>query len=55
LAGPSPTQLFEVGSAPRDGFETSFDVQTDAAYLAVEALGAGGQILGASAAIETGA
>lgn len=52
LAGPSPDQLFEVGSAPRSGFETTITVQTAEPYVAVEALNAAGNILGSSEAIE---
>jgi hypothetical protein len=55
LAGPSPTDLIEVGSADRNGFETEIDVQTGAAYVAVEALDATGAIVGASGSIESGA
>jgi hypothetical protein len=55
LAGPAPTELYEVGSAPRDGFETAIPVETDAAYIAVEALAADGRILGASEAVKPGA
>jgi hypothetical protein len=52
LAGRSAENLAEVGSAPRAGFETAIDVTTGASWLAVEALGAGGAILGASDAIQ---
>ncbi len=54
LAGAAPTRLFAAGSAPRAGFETSIEVDTDQPWIAVEALGANGNILGASEAIEVG-
>ncbi len=52
LAGATPTQLFAAGSAPRAGFETAIEVTTSDPYIAVEALGANGNILGASEPIE---
>jgi hypothetical protein len=52
LAGPDPSDLAEVAGGPRSGFETAIEVATSAPWLAVEALDAGGAILGASAAIQ---
>jgi Arylsulfotransferase (ASST) len=52
LAGSGPDQLEEVDSAPRAGFETTITVQTDAPYIAVEALDKSGKSLGVSEAIE---
>ena len=55
LAGTGPNDLAEAITTERTGFETAIDVQTDAAWIAVEALDAEGTILGASEAIEMGA
>ncbi len=55
LAGTTPTALYEVGAAPRTGFETAIEVTGDGPFIAVEALGMNGNILGASEAIEVGA
>jgi hypothetical protein len=55
LAGDQPATLSEVTTAPRGGFETEINAQTDAAYVAVEALNASGAIIGASEAMPTGA
>jgi hypothetical protein len=52
LAGQDPSDLAEVAGGPRSGFETAIEVATSAPWLAVEALDAGGAILGASAAIQ---
>jgi hypothetical protein len=38
LAGPRPDALEPVGSAPRAGFETAIDIDTDAPYIAVQAM-----------------
>ncbi len=54
LAGDDPSDLAEVGSAPRAGFETAIDVVTVAPWLAVEALDESGTILGASEAFTAG-
>ncbi len=51
LAGPSATQLTPVSSAPRDGFETAIATPVGEGYVAVQALGAAGEVLGTSAAI----
>lgn len=55
LAGPAPDTLEEVGSGERTGFETEIAVETDAAYVAVEALDDAGTTLSTSEAVETGA
>ncbi len=54
LAGVDPSDLAEVGSAPRSGFETAIEVVSDMPWLAVEALDSGGAILGASEAFQPG-
>jgi hypothetical protein len=54
LAGPDPSDLAEIGGAPRSGFETAIEVVTSEPWLAVEALDAGGAILGASPALQPG-
>ncbi len=54
LAGDEPSNLSEVAAVPKSGFETAIEVATDAAWLAVEALDAGGTILGASEAFQPG-
>jgi hypothetical protein len=57
LAGASPTSLTSVAQAQRSGFETAIAVPAAAAGpdMAVQALGASGQVLGSSAtASETG-
>jgi len=52
LAGPSPSNLVAVASAPRSGFETALAVPDLAAgaYVAVQALDAAGAVIGASPA-----
>jgi hypothetical protein len=52
LAGPAADQLVEAGTASRDGFETAIEVTTGEPFIAVEALDAGGTVLGTSDAIE---
>jgi len=53
LAGASATSLTPVAIAPRSGFETTIAIPDGTAgpYLAVQALGAEGQVLGSSAAV----
>jgi hypothetical protein len=51
LAGPSTHQLVSVATAPRTGFETAIGTAAPAAYVAVQALGASGEVLGGSAAV----
>jgi hypothetical protein len=51
LAGPTPSQLSAVASAPRDGFETAIATPAPEAYVAVQALDSGGTVLGTSATI----
>lgn len=48
LAGPSPTQLTPVASAPKNGFETAIATPGFAPYVAVQALDASGAVLGTS-------
>jgi len=48
LAGPDPEALEPVGSGARIGFETAIEVTTVEPYLAVWALNADGDVLGAS-------
>jgi hypothetical protein len=51
LAGPRPGRLAAVARAPRAGFETAIQAPA-AAYVAVEALEAGGGVLGTSKTIQ---
>jgi hypothetical protein len=51
LAGASPHELDPVAGAPRSGFETAITVSSAPRYIAVQALGAGGQVLGASSPV----
>jgi hypothetical protein len=48
LAGPSKTALKKVTGAPRRGFETRIAIHTKQKYIEVEALSAGGRVLGTS-------
>jgi hypothetical protein len=49
LAGASPHTLVPLAAvAPRTGFETTIALPSTPRYIAVQALGAGGQVLGAS-------
>jgi hypothetical protein len=55
LAGRSADHLAPVGrSQARTGFETRLEAETDAPFLAVEAVDAHGDVLGRSAAVERG-
>lgn len=51
FAGRSPTALAAVGQFPRAGFETEMTVPGTLHYLAVQALGSAGQVLGSSRAV----
>jgi hypothetical protein len=51
LGGPNAQQLTPVASAPRSGFETSVAVPATEAYVAVQALGTAGEVLGTSRTI----
>jgi hypothetical protein len=51
LGGASPTSLSPLATVAASGFETAIPVSGADAYFAVQALGAGGQALGASAAV----
>jgi hypothetical protein len=51
LGGTSPHSLAPLAAVPRNGFETTIPISTRPRYLAVQALGAQGQVLGASATI----
>jgi Arylsulfotransferase (ASST) len=51
LAGASATQLTPVAGAPRGGFETAIALPAPQPYVAVQALGASGEVLGTSHAI----
>ncbi|HEY2536603.1 MAG TPA: arylsulfotransferase family protein [Solirubrobacteraceae bacterium] len=53
LAGPSPTQLTAVASAPKSGFETTIATPGPAAYVAVQALNAAGAAIGTSPTIKS--
>jgi hypothetical protein len=50
LAGPSPTQLAPIATAPSSGFETAIAATSAQPYFAVAALNAAGQPLATSAA-----
>ena len=52
LAGSSPQTLASVGQFPRGGFETKMVVRTTQRYVAVQALGPEGQLLGSSGAVK---
>jgi len=52
LAGPSPTRLTPVATAPRTGFETAIATPSAAPYVAVQALDASGTVLGTSHTIK---
>jgi len=52
LAGPSPSKLTVAASAPKSGFETSIATPGAPAYVAVQALGIEGAVLGTSHAIK---
>ena len=49
LAGTSPGSLVPLATVSKSSFETAISAPTGAAYLAVQALGSGGQVLGTSA------
>ncbi len=51
FAGRSPKALSAVGQFPRAGFETEMTVPGTLHYLAVQALGSAGQVLGSSSAV----
>jgi len=51
LAGPSPAMLAPVAAAPAAGFETGVTVPA-APFIAVQARGVGGDVLGTSAAVK---
>ena len=52
LAGPGPDALKPLGSARRDGFETAIRVRTGEPYVAVQARGRSGEVLGISRAVK---
>ena len=52
LSGPSADDLSEIGSAARAGFETAIGGLVADSYIVVEALDAGGAVLGASDPVE---
>jgi len=51
LAGASSGQLAEAATVARTGFETALALPAGAAYVAVQALGGGGEVLGTTATI----
>jgi Arylsulfotransferase (ASST) len=55
LAGPSPSALAPVASAPKTGFQTTIRAQTSAPYVEVQALDAAGAVIGTSAAVKPSA
>jgi hypothetical protein len=52
MGGSSPSQLAQVGSAARNGFETSINVRSEP-YVEVQALDSSGNVIGHSAAIKS--
>jgi hypothetical protein len=48
LAGSTPATLSQVAQAPSSGFETAISAPSAAPVFAVQALGAGGDVLGTS-------
>lgn len=52
LAGASPSALAPAGSGAFGGFETTIPIAGTPAYVAVQALGASGNVLGTSAAVK---
>ncbi len=52
FAGRSPTALTAIGQFPRGGFETEMTLDTTLHYIAVQALGLEGQVLGSSDAVK---
>jgi hypothetical protein len=52
LAGPSPTQLTAVASAPKSGFETTLATPGPEPYVAAQALNGAGTVLGTSVTIK---
>ncbi|MDQ4045267.1 MAG: arylsulfotransferase family protein, partial [Chloroflexota bacterium] len=54
MGGESAIELTKVASSERKGFETAIEVETDAAYVAVEALDGTGAVIGSSEAVWTG-
>ncbi len=53
LGGVTPQSLAPIATVPKSGFETAIEASTMPAYVAVQALGAQGQVLGVSATIGT--
>jgi hypothetical protein len=53
LAGAGPSALAPVTTVPRNGFETTIATSTMQPYLAVQGLGAEGDVLGTSTVIES--
>ena len=49
LGGATPQSLAPIATVPKGGFETAIESATTPAYVAVQALGAQGQVLGTSA------
>jgi hypothetical protein len=49
LGGASPQSLAPIATVPKSGFETAIEASATPAYVAVQALGAQGQVLGSSA------
>ena len=52
LSGPSHTSLAAVADTGKTGFETTIRVPAPGAYVQVQALGASGETLGTSTAIQ---
>ncbi|HEY5194302.1 MAG TPA: arylsulfotransferase family protein [Solirubrobacteraceae bacterium] len=52
LSGANSTQLTVTANAPKDGFETTISTPGSPAYVAVQALGAAGEVLGTSPTIK---
>ncbi len=54
LGGPNASDLSQIATATKDGFQTSFHLSTSPAVVQVEALGARGNTLGISAVLSPG-
>jgi hypothetical protein len=52
LAGSSPSELSQVASGPRKGFETEIEAPGEPAYVAVQALDASGNVLATSKTVK---
>jgi hypothetical protein len=54
MGGPSRDALAPLATATTDGFETSIPISTPPRYIAAQAIGSQGQVLGSSAVVASG-